>query len=116
MKILLLLTALLNSECLDCSISEQEKIISVVLNRARINNMTVEEVIMMENQFSGVCTENFVPNPALNDVVMRIFLSGPVDSAITFFFLKGCPHKKWMHNIKILYEEGNHFFAKEKKL
>lgn len=114
MKILLLLTALLNSECLNCPVSEQEKIISVVLNRARIRHLSIEEVIMEDKQFSGLHTDAFIPNPALNGLVMRIMLSGPVDSAITHFYLNTCPHKKWMHKLQIAYKELNHTFCKEK--
>lgn len=112
MKLILLLSALLNAECSICSIEEQELVLSTVLNRSRIRKMYIEDVIFEKNQYHGVNTKNFIPTFSTINIAAKMLLSGPSDSSVLYFHRNDNKKRTWVNGLSLVKIKTYHLFYK----
>lgn len=100
-----LLSDLITTECGNCNIKFKLLIGSTVLNRARINNKSITQVILEKNQY--VFYKHDIDNHYLAKYLLTI---GPIDNTITHF------HNKYLGTKKLVvkYKNKDIFIGHEK--
>lgn len=117
MSFILLLAAIINAECSNCSYEEQRLVGSVVLNRLYHPNYpkTLDGVVYQglgtkKLQFHGICNTQFKPTSKTLTVAADLIFNGP-DKRVMYFWLKKSKPQKWRKNIKILLTKKHHVFG-----
>lgn len=115
MNILLLLAALLTSECQMCDEDEKMHIGSVVLNRmaSGLFPECMEDVIYQPGQFDGVGTRLFYPAPENIGIAARLIMHGStIDQSILFFYnRRDSKEFKWINKLRVVIECKHHNFC-----
>lgn len=111
----MLLAAIINAECAQCSYEEQFLVGSVVLNRLYHPNYpkTLEGVVFQQNQFHGICNSQFKPTSKTLIVAADLIFNSP-EKDVLFFWLKSSKNKKWRKGIHILFTKKYHVFGYER--
>jgi spore germination cell wall hydrolase CwlJ-like protein len=111
-----LLSKLINSESGTEDLLDKLMVGSVVLNRMRVSNKTMEEVIYKPNMFSGINTEGFVETKSSTKVAVFLLQNGPIDtSAMHFLNPDKSTNLGWMRVVmqrELVLKNDNHYFYK----
>lgn len=107
--------AIINAECSICSEEEKIKIAEVVVNRARKEKKTIEEIIKAEGQFLGANSPNFVPLSHNEKIALSVLSKRIIDHQYLYFFQpdpKGI-NPTWTKHLEVdTFENHYHRFAK----
>ena len=117
--ILLLLAALINSECQECTETEKMYVGSVVINRMQsgLFPSSMEGVVFQPGQFDGICSNLFYPSPLSIGAAAKIIMHGSiVDKNILYFYSrKKSKETKWHNKLVPVIKSDHHNFCKIKK-
>lgn len=112
----LLLAKLIQAEALSESYEGKVAVGSVVVNRIKFNNATLEQVIFAKNQFSSVNNKLFKREPneeCINAAEEALDGNKPVGDSLYFLDLnKVSP--SWLKNVELVRKIGEHWFFKRK--
>jgi len=81
-----LLAKLINSEANIDYIDDALYIGSVVLNRMRIRNKTMSEIVHEPNQFTGATTVHFKVTPRSLEIAKKLMSTGTVNRNVVYFY------------------------------
>lgn len=116
MGILLLLAALITSECSGCDEDEKRHVGSVVLNRMECPGFPskLEDVIFEPGQFDGVTNSKlFYPAPENISIAADLIMHGSVipETILYFYHRKNSKEIAWTKKLKIIIECKHHNFC-----
>ncbi len=108
----ILLAKIINAECKQCPIIEKLYVGSVVLNRSRILNQTINTVIYSENQFHGVNNSQYKEDVLSILLAQDLLENGPIDSNIIFFYQTQTKYNDWRKDVEPIKILKYHTFSK----
>jgi spore germination cell wall hydrolase CwlJ-like protein len=111
-----LLSKLINSESGTEDLLDKLMVGSVVLNRMRHSNQSMEDVIFKPNMFSGVNSASFKSNESSKLAALFLLLNGPIDTSVHYFLNpKISTNRVWVEKVmrrELVLKNDNHYFYK----
>ena len=98
-KDVIYLAKIINAECGICGDEEMYLVGSVVLNRAELWDITVEDVISQPRQFCGYNTEGYVINSKCLRIAKELIKGKNRDYNVLYFFRRDADNSKFVDSM-----------------